>query len=136
MISLWKLGVQNELFTLIFKLNEKSSIRVKSPFGFSEAFSAPRIVKQGSVLSSNLCSSSTAELCDTNPYGGAMIGSLLLNSLLYVDDTLDLNEDIIETTDSHYEIMNFSACKRLGMNHPKCGLITINKKPHYVFFFF
>ena len=131
MISLWNLGIQNELFALIFKLNEKSTIRVKTPFGMSDYFNSPRIVKQGSVLSSNLCSSSTAELCDTNPYGGTMVGSLLISSVLYVDDTTDLNEDVNETDESHGEIMNLSGSKRLSMNQPKCGILTINKKPHY-----
>ena len=131
MISLWNLGITNEMFSLIFRMNENSIIRVKTPFGMSAPFSSPRIVKQGSVLSSNLCSSSTAELCDTNVTGGTMIGSLFISNLLYVDDTTDVNEDTAEVVDSHYEIMNFSDSKRLSMNAPKCGLLTINKKPHY-----
>ena len=131
MISLWELGVRNELFSLIYKLNENSKIRVKTPFGMSDYFNSPRIVKQGSVLSSNLCSCSTAELCDSNITGGTMTGLLFLSSLLFVDDTFDANEDIAEVVASHYEIMNFKDSKRLGMNCPKCGLITINKKPHY-----
>ena len=131
MISLWDLGITNEMFSLIFKMNENSMIRVKTPFGMSAPFSSPRIVKQGSVLSSNLCSSSTAELCDSNVTGGSMVGSLFISNLLYVDDTTDVNEDTVEVVESHYETMNFSDSKRLNMNAPKCGLLTINKKPHY-----
>ena len=73
MITLWELGIQNELFALIFKLNQHANIQVKTPFGLTDAFQCPRIVKQGSVLSSILCSSSTAELCDTNFAGGIHI---------------------------------------------------------------
>ena len=131
MISLWNLGVQNELFAMIYKLNENSNIRVKTPFGMSEYFSSPRIVKQGSVLSSNLCSSSTAELCDTNITGGTMVGSLFISNLLFVDDTFDANEDPAEMEKSHNEVMNFSDSKRLGMNYIKCALVTLNKKTHY-----
>ena len=47
MISLWDLGIRNELFHLIFKLNEKTKIRVKTPFGISDPFHCNRIVKQG-----------------------------------------------------------------------------------------
>ena len=114
-----------------FKLNEAAKIRVKTPFGMTEEFDCPRIVKQGSVLSSNLCSSSTAQICDQNMMGGIYTGTFVINDVLYVDDTTDLNDDINETVESNQEVVNFSKSKRLSLNHPKCGLITINKKKHH-----
>ena len=130
MITLWDLGVRNEMFALIYKLNEVANIRVKTPFGLTDKFECDRIVKQGSVLSSNLCSSSTAQLCDSNFAGGVYTGSFVLNDLLYVDDTTDVNDEINETYDSHHEVVNFSKSKRLCLNHPKSGLLAVNKKPH------
>lgn len=130
MITLWELGVRNELFSLIFKLNEVANIQVKTPFGLTDQFECPRIVKQGSVLSSNLCSSSTAQLCDSNFKGGFFTGTFIINDLLYVDDTTDVNDDINETDLSHQEVVNFSKCKRLTINHPKCALLAMNKKAH------
>ena len=131
MITLWELGVRSELFALIFKLNEVAHIQVKTPFGLTDQFECPRIVKQGSVLSSNLCSSSTAQICDYNHKGGMFTGTFVINDLLYVDDTTDINDDINETELSHQEVVNFSKCKRLTINHPKCALLTINKKAHH-----
>ena len=131
MITLWELGIRNELFALIYKLNEHALIKVKTPFGFTEQFECPRIVKQGCVLSSNLCSSSTAQLCDVNKEGGMYIGSFVINDVLYVDDTTDVNDDTNETIASNHGISNFSKSKRLTVNHPKCALLTINKKPHH-----
>ena len=93
MITLWELGIRNELFALIYKLNEVAKVRVKTPFGLTNQFECPRIVKQGSVLSSNLCSSSTAQLCDNNHVGGIYTGSFVLNDVLYVDDTTDVNDN-------------------------------------------
>ena len=130
MITLWELGVRNEMFALIFKLNEFAKIRVRTPFGLTDEFECERIVKQGSVLSSNLCSSSTAQLCDLNLAGGVYTGSFVLNDLIYVDDTTDVNDEVNETVYSHHEVVNFSKSKRLSVNYPKCGLLTINKKPH------
>ena len=89
-----------------------------------------RIVKQGSVLSSNICSASTAELCDENNDGYAVVGSTMINDTLYVDDTTDLNSDMNETEDSHNHVMNFSKAKRLGVNHEKSSTIIVNKKIH------
>ena len=131
MITLWELGVQNELFALIFKLNESARIQVKTPFGLTDVFECPRIVKQGSVLSSILCSASTAQLCDINWSGGTYTGSFVLNDLLYVDDTTDINDEVNDTVTSHHEVVNFSKCKRLSINHPKCALLTVNKKSHH-----
>ena len=104
MISLWDLGVRSDLFALVYKLNEVAKIRVKTPFGMTEEFDCPRIVKQGSVLSSNLCSSSTAQICDQNMMGGVYTGTFVINDVLYVDDTTDLNDDINETVESNQEI--------------------------------
>ena len=130
MLSLWDIGIQNEMFNLIFKLNESTKIHIKTPYGMSECFTCDRIVKQGSVLSSNICSASTGELCDENKDGFAIIGQVLVNDTLYVDDTTDLNTDINETVVSHHHVDNFSNAKRLGMNAPKCGILMINFRKH------
>ena len=63
--------------------------------------------------------------------GGMYTGTLVINDLLYVDDTTDVNDEINETDLSHQEVVNFSKCKRLSINHPKCALLTINKKKHH-----
>ena len=59
-----------------------------------------------------------------------MIGKVLVNDTLYVDDTTDLNTDINETIISHHHIDNFSNAKRLGMNAPKCGILMVNHRKH------
>jgi hypothetical protein len=64
LLSLWNLGVKNEMLSLIWKLNEEASIVVKTPHGPTDPFTVYAFVKQGSVLGSNLCSSSTGEFCD------------------------------------------------------------------------
>ena len=97
MISLWNLGIRNELFALIFKMNEMANIKVKTPFGMSASFVCKRIVKQGTVLSSNLCSASTGELCDSNNKGGASVGTTTISDILYVDDTTDPSTNIVDT---------------------------------------
>ena len=63
-----------------------------------------------------------------NLSGGTYTGSFVLNDLLYVDDTTDINDEVNETVESHHGVVNFSKCKRLCINHPKCGLLTVNKK--------
>ena len=122
------MGIRNELFSLIFKLNEKVRIEVNSPHGMSGWFGRDRIVKQGSVLGSNLCSSSTGELCDRNFSGGSNVGIVYINDLLYVDDTTDINTNINEVIASHQQVVNFAKSKRLLLNSTKCCMVIINKR--------
>ena len=61
MLALWDIGIRNELFPLIYKMNENTLISIRSPYGMSPKFSCPNIVKQGAVLSSSLCGSSTGQ---------------------------------------------------------------------------
>ena len=50
MISLWNIGINNDMFSLIFKMNETCEAIVKTPYGTTPPFECPRIVKQGTVL--------------------------------------------------------------------------------------
>jgi hypothetical protein len=58
---------------LIYKMNESSKVIVKSSDGPTRPFDCPRIVKQGTVLGTTLCGSTTAELCTELNHGGASI---------------------------------------------------------------
>ena len=82
-IALYKLGLNNELLTLIYKTNYKARITVKTPLGNSGSFTKTSLVKQGSVTASCLCSSSTGEFCDENKDGGVPIGKYTLSTLEY-----------------------------------------------------
>ena len=42
-LSLWDLGVQNKILPLIYKLNETAVVKVKTPFGTTDSFTAPTI---------------------------------------------------------------------------------------------
>ena len=48
--SLWNCGVQNDILYLIYLLNRNADIIVKTPFGDTEAFTIPNLVKQGTVF--------------------------------------------------------------------------------------
>ena len=54
--DLYDAGVQNDLFTLIAALDEKCSVRVKTPCGPTERFNLEKLVLQGSVFGPIKCS--------------------------------------------------------------------------------
>ena len=131
MLSLWDLGVQDDIFPLIYKMNELCNIKIRTPHGTSQPFTCERIVKQGAVLSTSLCGSSTSQLTkelEHLPECGANILDAQIKAVLFVDDTITANTDIIGAIRSHEHFIRFSRRKRLGLNGPKCALIIINPR--------
>ena len=48
--SLWSCGVQNDILYLTYLLNRNADIIVKTPFGDTETFTIPNLVKQGTNI--------------------------------------------------------------------------------------
>ena len=127
LISLWKLGVSRQLLAVIKKLNESVNMVVNTPHGRTEERSLKCIVKQGSVLGSNLCSSSTAELANERSTG-VNIGLVNIPCVIYVDDTTNMNDNSNDTIISHKDTLWFTKKKRLSLSFDKCHIMIINKK--------
>ena len=129
LMSLWKLGVQNEILTLIRNLNRQCNIVVKTPVGNTDEFTIHNIVQQGSVSGGVLCSASTSEVSDEILQGGTQIGTSALQVLVYVDDIATINNIISDVYHSHGRVVWFSQKKRLTLSGGKCFLLCINLKP-------
>ena len=128
MISLWNIGIDNDMFSLIFKMNESCEATVKTPYGITPPFQCPRIVKQGTVLGGSLCGSSTAELCKEIKHGGAPILNEIIKTVLFVDDSTTANIGFNDTIKSHQKVVLFSNRKRWELNETKCFQLIINEK--------
>ena len=126
MLSLWKVGLHNELLPLIYKLNKRAVVKVNTPHGRSDSFIAEDIVKQGAVLGSNICSTSTAEFCEY-PIGSP-VGNLLIRPLAFVDDIAVINITLDGVVTSHAMAVSFSKLKKLELNESKCYLLIVNGK--------
>ena len=131
-ISLHKLGLNNELLSLINCTNKRASITVQTPLGPSATFSKENIAKQGTVIAPTLCSASVAELCDEEIDGGMAIGTAKIGPLAYVDDLTTINTNIKDAISSNVSVCFFSDRKKQPLNETKCYLLPINVKPHDV----
>ena len=131
LLSLWDLGVSNQLIGMMFKMNQYANVTVNTPHGPTEKFGVERIVKQGTVLGPDLCSCSTAEMACEN-VGGVGVGTFNVGALLYVDDMILLCTDDVEATETHLKAIGFSCKKRLKFSHKKCFLLIAFKKKHNV----
>ena len=126
LLSLWKLGVDDDMLKLISAMNERSEGTVKTTAGESESFKLGPNAKQGTVLGPILSSASIAECCEEQREGGAMIGSLSIRSLAYVDDLMGMNHTVRDVHQSHKGVVFFSRKKRVDLNEEKCVILPIN----------
>ena len=110
---------------LIYNLNKEASVIVQTPVGDTSEFTTGPIVKQGSILGPVLCSSSTAEFCGVNL--GVTVGALVLASLLYVDDIIDLSSTFSDCIEAHRRAVLFAKLKKLKYSAKKCFNMIVNK---------
>ena len=131
-MALSKLGVSNDILSIIMKLNLNANVVVKTPFGNTNVFPIETSVEQGTVLGPLLCSGSTAEYVGYNK-GMALGSKLVVSSLLFVDDLLDVSRTFSDACDAHECAVMFSKKKKLRCSpDSKCKTIVINKKKQVV----
>ena len=125
-LSLKALGVPEYILQLIHNLNQKATVIVKTPHGKTKPISVNDIVKQGGVLGSLMCSASTAEYCSTNK--GVCVGTLVVSSLAFVDDMLDVSLTCRDTVNAHENSIAFSFKKKMNHKPKKCKSLIANQK--------
>ena len=125
-LSLKSLDVPDYILQLIHNLNQEANVIVKTPHGKTRSLSVSDIVKQGGVLGSPMCSASTAEYCDLNK--GVCVGSLIVSSLVYVDDMLDVSLTWDDAHKAHDNSVIFSFKKKMSHKGKKCKSMVTNKK--------
>ena len=126
LVGLWKIGVRNEMLSLILAMNEETEIVVQSPCGKTEPFRVNRIVKQGTVLGPQLCKVSTAEYGKDTP--GYQLGTVNIKPPIFVDDILNILNNIGDMQDAHRRALLFALRKRLSFGVLKCVFMIINGK--------
>ena len=126
LLSLWKVGVRDDMLKMISLLNEKSEGTVKTVCGETDVIQLGPNAKQGTVLGPILSSSSIAECCNEQKRGGANLGSVVIRSLAYVDDLLGANHKVIDVHESHKVVIRFSKKKRIPLNEDKCIVLPVN----------
>ncbi len=126
-LALNKVGVEKDMLQLIYNLNKRAKVTVQTPHGEATQFTTDPIVKQGTVLGPILCSTSTGEHCDENT--GVAVGTLLLASLLYVDDIIDVSNTIQDRKKAHELTMLFGRRKKIFYSGTKCYSMAIKFDP-------
>ena len=81
--SLWHLDVKDDILCLIYLMNIKATVTIKTPLGDTDPLFLSNFVKQGTVLLNKLSTDSI----------GYNFGSVQIKSMEFVDDLADPNRD-------------------------------------------
>ena len=119
-------GVKDDTLSLIYNLNVKANITIKTPFGDTQVLSLKNLVKQGTVLGPVLNNCSLDRVCKESL--GYHIGSVEIKSMEFVDDIADPNSDEISAKFSNRIVEQIQFEKRLTLSAEKCELLKINSK--------
>ena len=97
--SLYENGVENDILDLIYKLNHKAEIVVKTTFGDCNPIFVENIVRQGTVLGPVLNKCSLDKVCHKSE--SYQSGNVNIKSLEFVDDVADPNDSLFLTRKSN-----------------------------------
>ena len=124
--SLWENGIQTDLLYLIYLLNHRARIQVKSPLGITDTFTSTDITKHGTSMGPILNNCSLDRICVEGQ--GYQLGSAYIKPLEYVDDVADPNNGFEEAIGSNADIERIQKEKRIHFSDDKSKLLKINNK--------
>ena len=116
-------GVKNDVLDLIYKMNHKTEIVVKTPFGDCNPIFVENIVRQGIVLGPVLNNCSLDKVChESESYQS---GDVNIKSLEFVDDIADPNDCLFQARKSNSIIVSVQEQTKLTFAAEKCKLLKI-----------
>jgi hypothetical protein len=132
MNDLYDLGVKDDRFVLISKMNEECRVTVKTPVGNTDEFTLTDIEMQGTVPAPLKCAGQMDALgrqCYTEEnYLYNYNGSCLVPSLGFIDDTFAATRCGMQSVEMNALINTFIESKKLYFNTSKCFQIHLGPR--------
>ena len=124
--SLWDLGVKDDFLCLIYLMNIKATVTIKTPLEDTDPLFLSNFVKQGTVLGPVLSNCSLNKLSTDSI--GYDFGSVQIKSMGFADDLADPNRDKQSALASNAVLEAIQHEKWLTFSAEKCELLKINSK--------
>ena len=124
--SLWDLDVKDDILCLIYLMNIKATVTIKTPLGDTDPLFLSNFVKQRTVLGPVLNNCSLNKLSTDSI--GYNFGSVQIKSMEFVDDWAAPNRNKQSTLASNAVLQAIQHEKRLIFSAEKCELLKINSK--------
>ena len=134
--DLWKANIKGKIWRNIFKINQVTRIKIKTPYGETDYSETGEIVKQGSVLASTLAALHTNGVNEYFSLSGLGMnyGKIHIPNLIYQDDIVrieksehDMNRaNKIHQVYQHVNRMQFHEEKTVYVTNQNNLCITLN----------
>ena len=122
--SLWDLRVKDDTLFLIYLMNTKASVTIKTPMGDTYPLILSNLVKQGTVLGSVLNNCSLDRFSKES--FGYTFGSVGIKPLEFVDDIANPSSSRQTAVLGNKLLENIQHEKRVNFSVEKCELLKIN----------
>ena len=106
-------GVKDDILDLIYRLNQRAEIVVRTRFGDTDPFVVNDLVWQGTVLGPILNNCSLAQMCKAGK--SYQNGNIQIKPPEFVDDIVDPNEEYCQAEQSNYVIGSILEHKTLTL---------------------
>ena len=124
--SLWDNGIKDDTLSLIYCLNAKANVIVKTPFGDTNPLHLTNIIKQGTVLGPMLNNCSLDRVCKEGY--SYHLGSVEIRPMEFVDDIADPDYDEVSAKFSNKIVEQIQYEKRLTLPSEKYELLKVNSR--------
>ena len=121
-MSLW--CTDDDILYLIYLLNRKADITVRTPFGNTQSFEMCNLVKEGTVWGPMFNNCSLDDICSEGH--GHSMGTVEIKAMEFVDDIADPNNGYFEALKSNQTISFIQKRKSLTFSAKKCKILKIN----------
>ena len=123
--SFWNLGVKNDTLFLIYLMNTKAGVTIKTPMGDTYPLILSNLVKQGTVLGPVLNNCSLDRFSKES--FGYNFGSVGIKQLEFVDDIANPSSSSRQTAVLSNKLLeDIQHEKRVSFSAEKCELLKIN----------
>ena len=119
--SLYENGVKDDILDLIYRLNQRAEIVVRTTFGDTDQFVVNNLVRQGTVLGPILSNCSLDQICKEGK--SYQNGNIQLKPLEFVDDIADPNDEYCQAQQSNHFISSILERKKLTFAAEKCKVL-------------
>ena len=132
MNDMYDLGITDDKFVLMSKLNEECKVTVKTPVGVTDEFILKNIEMQGTVPAPLKCAGQMDSLgrkCYSDEkYLYKYNGCCYVPSLGMIDDSFAASRCGIQTVEMNALINTFMESKKLSFNTSKCFVLHVGPK--------
>ena len=130
-IDLYDANLKNDNLVLLYKLNEKNSIAVKTSQDLTERFIVNDAIMQGTIFGSLQCTTSLSKIgAEAYKQGEPLLiykDTIQIPPLGMVDDLLTMNKCGTDSIKANTIVNSFMESKKLELGTSKCHRIHIGK---------